>query len=100
MDAQRAIYAANPECATCDDGWLDRCAAAVCRAETKAFDTCVQRAHCADGFACEKCDVQRRDYLRCFWKTLDDPKDVGGCYSGSHRCWSMPACNDDGTARP
>jgi len=99
VEAQRAIYAASPKCEACDDEWIGRCLDATCRDEASRFAKCVERAGCADGFLCERCDKERKAYSRCFWDTMDDPKDVGGCNSGSHRCWTKPICNDDGTAR-
>ena len=99
LEAQRAIYAANPQCKKCDQTWQDRCFDSVCQDEQRRLDSCAKKAGCHEALACERCDSEANAYLACSWKAMNDPADPGGCNSGSHKCWTLPICNDAGVAQ-
>ena len=80
---------------------MAKCSATAC-ADTGAKVTACLMAHSCQDLSSAYCaDMCRDVYIdlnHCFEAAAADPSDVGGCYSGSHKCWTLPICHDDGSA--
>ena len=95
-----AIYASKPACRTCDNGWMSKCVTAACADVNKALGTCLNAHQCTSlsPYCRVSCPAEIAADDKCFQAAISDPRDPGGCYSGSHECWSLPVCQPDGSA--
>jgi hypothetical protein len=94
-----AIYTANPACKQCDDGWVSACQSGACPNERSAATACFTQNGCASSY-CGPCTSEMTAWNACLNAAQDDPSDPGGCNTGSHKCWTQPFCNPDGTSGP
>jgi len=91
-ECYQALDKVNPACKACNDGWVLKCANAVCTVEGQSLDSCQSANHCSDVPGCSLCLTELKNWQTCFNAAQNDPRDIGGCYSGSHACWADPIC--------
>jgi hypothetical protein len=87
-----ALYAANPACQQCDQGWQPSCETGACATPLENASNCVSANQCCDESACAPCAMQFLAIEGCVNAAVANPSDPGGCYSGSHACWVSPVC--------
>jgi hypothetical protein len=94
---EAAIYAANPACKQCDEGWVPACVSGACLSANSVMQTCLSFYGCTSPNDCAQCGGPVGGWQQCIYAAQSDPNDPGGCNSGSHACWTQPACNAGGT---
>jgi hypothetical protein len=87
-----ALDLLNHKCRKCNQEWVTTCMEVACKGETEANDTCMHARGCSSVTSCGDCGAAAEALSNCVKNAQQDPRDIGGCYSGPRRCSGEPLC--------
>jgi hypothetical protein len=88
-----ALDLLNHKCRKCNQDWVITCMEVACKAESDANDECMHARGCSSVSSCGDCRAAADALSTCVKNAQQDPRDIGGCYSGPRRCSGEPLCS-------
>jgi hypothetical protein len=83
---------ADPSCRRCNRKWRTQCVATACGTEHEQMIACAAKNRCASVADCAPCAGDVEILAKCVDDAQNDPRDIGGCFSGLRSCWAETEC--------